>query len=279
MPGPQLRSRTGPDPEYHVPGLLLPRFGDETATAQQELCQALTAAGVRAERCDAAAVASLEPRINPTVRPAAWIPAAATLTAGRLTVAQAKAAELPGASICPEWPVHKILRQGSPVTEMTNGSAGRAALARYHAAESLSDPAEPYDGTSAGSHSTSTGQPGRDPHSGIAYVLAAADQQPRTEHPVRHGSARPCWSAHSRADRRRCAPRLTRKLATQRKPDRSSPRPSRSPAYALRRARQHGTRRPPSRRSRGCRRSDRPAGSRPASALPLRPPREPPVCR
>jgi glycine/D-amino acid oxidase-like deaminating enzyme len=160
MPGPQLRSRTGPDPEYRVPGLLLPRFGDETAIAQQELCQALTAAGGRAEWCDAAA--SLKPRINPAVRPAAWIPGAATVNAGRLTVAQARAAELAGASICPEWPVHKILRQGSPVTGMTNGSAGHAALARYHAAESLSDPAEPYDGTSAGSRSTSTGQPGRD---------------------------------------------------------------------------------------------------------------------
>jgi FAD dependent oxidoreductase len=174
MPGPQLRSRTGPDPEYRVPGLLLPRLGDETAIAQQELCQALTAAGGRAEWCDAAA--SLEPRINPAVRPAAWIPGAATVNAGCLTVAQARAAELAGASICPEWPVHKILRQGSPVTGMTNGSAGHAALARYHAAESLSDPAEPYGGTSAGSRSTSTGQPGRDPHSGIAYVLPAADQ-------------------------------------------------------------------------------------------------------
>jgi hypothetical protein len=75
MPGPQLRSRTGLDPEYRVPGLLLPRFGDETAIAQQELCQALTAAGVRAEWCDAAAAASLEPRINPTVGPGVWIPA------------------------------------------------------------------------------------------------------------------------------------------------------------------------------------------------------------
>jgi len=111
--------------------------------AHQELCQALTGAGVRAERCDAAAVASLEPRINPAVRPGAWIPGAATINTGRLTVAQARAAELAGASICRNWPVHKILRQGSPVTEMTNGSAGHAALARYHAAESLSDPAEP----------------------------------------------------------------------------------------------------------------------------------------
>jgi len=63
MPGPQLRSRTGPDPEYRV----LPRFGDETAIARHELCQALMAADVRAERCDAAAVASLEPRTNPAV--------------------------------------------------------------------------------------------------------------------------------------------------------------------------------------------------------------------
>ena len=36
MPGPQLRSRTELDPESRVPGLLLPRFGDETATVQQE---------------------------------------------------------------------------------------------------------------------------------------------------------------------------------------------------------------------------------------------------
>jgi L-2-hydroxyglutarate oxidase LhgO len=195
-----------------VPGLLLPRFGDETAIAQQELCQALTAAGGRAEWCDAAA--SLEPRINPAVRPAAWIPGAATVNAGRLTVAQARAAELAGASICPEWPVHKILRQGSPVTGMTNGSAGSAALARYHAAESLSDPAEPYDGTSAGSRSTSTGQPGRDPHSGIAYVLAAADQQPRTEHPLARVRTSllvgplPCRSAAPRAGCRRMSTTL-----------------------------------------------------------------------
>ena len=119
--------------------------------------------------------AALEPRINPAVRPAAWIPGTATVNADRLTVAQARAAKLAGASSRPEWPVHKVLRQGSPVTEMTNGSAGHAAPARYHAAESLPDPAEPSDGTSAGPHSTSTGQPGPDPHSGIAYALAATE--------------------------------------------------------------------------------------------------------
>jgi hypothetical protein len=111
-----------------VPGLPLPRFGDETAIARQELCQALTAAGVHAERCDAAAAAALEPRINPAVRPRAWIPGTATVNAGRLTVARARAAKLAGASSRPEWSVHKILRQGSPVTEMTNGSAGRVHL-------------------------------------------------------------------------------------------------------------------------------------------------------
>ena len=41
---------------------------------------------------------------------------AATVNAGRLTVAQTRAAELAGASICPNWPVHKLLRQGSRVT-------------------------------------------------------------------------------------------------------------------------------------------------------------------
>ena len=159
MPGPQLRSRTGLDPEYRVPGLLLPRFGDETATARQEPCQALTAAGIRAEWRDAAAAASLEPRINLTARPGAWIPAPPPTDAGRLTVVQAKAADLAGAAICPNWPAHK-LRPRSRVTGVTNGSAGRTALARYHAAESLSDPAEPCDASSAGSHSTSTAQPG-----------------------------------------------------------------------------------------------------------------------
>ena len=163
MPGPQLRSRTGLDPEYRVPGLLLPRFGDETATARQEPCQALTAAGIRAEWRDAAAAASLEPRINLTHDQGhgfrrrhrqCWPP----------DVAQAKAADLAGAAICPNWPVHK-LRPRSRVTGVTNGSAGRTALARYHAAESLSDLAEPV--TPAAQDHTPRPPPnrGRDPHS------------------------------------------------------------------------------------------------------------------
>lgn len=118
----QLRARTGLDPEYQVPGLLLPGFDEETAIAQQELCEALTAAGVRAQWCDAAAVTGLEPRINPDVRSAAWLPGAATVNAARLTVAQARAAELAGASICLRWPVHRLLRRGSRVTGVTNGS-------------------------------------------------------------------------------------------------------------------------------------------------------------
>jgi hypothetical protein len=48
-----------------VPGLLLPEFGEETAIAQPELCEALTAADVRAQWCGAAAVTGREPRINP----------------------------------------------------------------------------------------------------------------------------------------------------------------------------------------------------------------------
>ena len=49
---------------------------------------------------------------------------AATVNAGRQTVAQARVAELAAASICPNWPVHKLLRQGSRVTGVSNGSAG-----------------------------------------------------------------------------------------------------------------------------------------------------------
>ena len=159
----------------------------------QELCQALTAAGGRAEWCDAAAVAALEPRINPAVRPAAWIPGTATVNAGRLTVAQARAAKLAGASSRPEWPVHKVLRQGSPVTEMTNGSAGHAAPVRYHAAESLPDRAEPSDGTSAGPHSTSTGQPG------LTRTQASHTRWPPQSRPF--CAAVRCWRCRNKAGR------------------------------------------------------------------------------
>ena len=48
---------------------------------------------------------------------------------------------------------------------------------------------------------------------------------------------------------------------------------------ALRPVHRPGPRLPSGRRSRGCRRSDRPARSGPASALPLRPSRERPACR
>lgn len=97
----QLRSGTGLDPEYRVPGLLLPAFGEEAAAGQQDLCAALMAAGVDAQRCDAAAAAGLEPRLNPQVRSAVWIPGAATVHARRLTAAQAKAAELAGSRDLP----------------------------------------------------------------------------------------------------------------------------------------------------------------------------------
>jgi hypothetical protein len=142
MPGPQLRSRTELDPEYRVPGLLLPRFGDETATVQQELCQASTAAGVRAGMVRRRGRRLSGAADQPHGATRGMDSGAPTVNAGRLTVALARAAELAGASICPNWPVHKLLRQGSRVTGVSNGSAGRAALARYHAAESLSDPAE-----------------------------------------------------------------------------------------------------------------------------------------
>ncbi len=118
----QLRSHTGVDPEYRVPGLLLPRFDDDAVIAQQELCRTLTAAGVGAQWCDAAAVSRLEPRINPDVRSAAWLPGAATVNAARLTMAQARAAELAGAVIHVSWPVHTLLRKGSRVNGVSNGS-------------------------------------------------------------------------------------------------------------------------------------------------------------
>ncbi len=117
----QLRSRTGLDPEYRVPGLLLPAFGEQTAAAQQDLCAALLAAGVDAQRCDAAAATGLEPHLNPQMRSAVWIPGAATVHAGRLTVAQARAAELAGALIRLYWPVQRLLRHGSRVTGVSNG--------------------------------------------------------------------------------------------------------------------------------------------------------------
>lgn len=130
----QLRSHTGIDPEYRVPGLLLPDLGEETAeieeaekteqarVGQQELCAALMAAGVDAQWCDAAAAIGLEPRINPQVRSAVWIPGAATVNAGQLTVAQARAAELAGASVHPYWPVQRLLRRGARITGVSNGS-------------------------------------------------------------------------------------------------------------------------------------------------------------
>ena len=118
----QLRSCTGLDPEYRVPGLLLPAFGEEPAAAHQDLCAALMAAGVDAQWCDAAAAVDLEPHLNPQVRSAVWILGAATVNARRLTAAQARAAELAGASIHPEWPVQRLLRHGSRVVGVCNGS-------------------------------------------------------------------------------------------------------------------------------------------------------------
>ena len=105
-----------------MPGLLLPAFGEETAVAQQDLCAALMAASVDAQWRDAAAAIGLEPRLNPEVHSAVWIPGAATVNAGQLTVAQARAAELAGASIHPYWPVQRLLRHGSRVTGVSDGS-------------------------------------------------------------------------------------------------------------------------------------------------------------
>jgi glycine oxidase len=118
----RLRSCTGLDSEYRVPSLLLPRFDDESVIAQQELCAASRAAGVDAHWCDAAAAIGLEPHLNPEVRSAVWIPGAATVNARRLTVAQARAAELAGASICPYWPVQRLLRHGCRITGVSNGN-------------------------------------------------------------------------------------------------------------------------------------------------------------
>lgn len=118
----QLRSGTGLDPEYRVPGLLLPAFGEEAAAAQQDLCAALRAAGVDAQWCGAAAATGLEPHLNPQVQSAVWLPGAATVNARRLTVAQARAAELAGATIRPYWPVQRLLRHGCRVIGVSNGS-------------------------------------------------------------------------------------------------------------------------------------------------------------
>jgi glycine oxidase len=118
----QLRSRTGLDPEYRVPGLLLPAIGEGAAAAQQDRCAVLMAAGVDAQWCDAAAAIGLEPRLNPQVRSAVWVPGAAAVNAERLTVAQARAAELAGASVHPYWPVQRLLRHGSRVSGVSNGS-------------------------------------------------------------------------------------------------------------------------------------------------------------
>jgi glycine oxidase len=105
-----------------VPGLLLPVFAEEAVSAQRERCQALAAAGVPAEWCDATTVTQLEPRLNPKVRSGVWLPGAATVNAARLTLAQARAAELVGATIHQQWPVHQFLQQGARVIGVSNGS-------------------------------------------------------------------------------------------------------------------------------------------------------------